>query len=105
MTVGSGALIEASGTGIVAATTTQLGGTTAPIGGSLAPNDCTFDGVIIGGAAIGMAVVATPSTAPPLNFFWTAWVTGPDAVLVKLCNTGSLTQTATNSVYNVRVIK
>jgi hypothetical protein len=105
MTVGSGASIGAIGTGSIFATTTQLAGTTTALGGTFAPNECNDTGVGIGGAATGMAVVATPTTAPPPNFFWTAWVAAPDFVAVRLCNSGSFTTSATNSVYNIRVIK
>jgi hypothetical protein len=105
MTVGSGSSIDAIGTGIIAATTTQLAGTTSALGGSLAPNDCTEDGAFVFGAAPGMAVVATPTTAPPPNFFWTAWIIGANVVQVRLCNQNPVTLSATSSVYNVRVIK
>ena len=78
-------------------------GTTASIGGSsLTAGTCAGTTLTLAGAVVGDGVVATPSTYPGDGFYWTAYVSGTNAVTVKICAAAMGTPTA--SVYNVRVL-
>ena len=82
---------------------TILKGTTPALGGSaLAAGASTTTTVNVAGAAVGMAVVATPSTYPGDAFRWVSYVSSAGVVTVTVVAESA--GTPTSSVYNVRVI-
>lgn len=81
-----------------------LTGTTASIGGSaLSPGAVSTGTVAVAGAAIGMAVIATPETYPGVDAYWDAYISSAGTVTV---NVGVVTAgTPVASVYAVRIIE
>ncbi len=85
---------------------TQFTGTTSSIGGnSLSAGVCTTGAVSIPGAATTMAVAVSPAADPGTGFTWEGFVSAPNTVTVRLCNTTSSQLTPKSTTYNVRVIQ
>lgn len=80
-----------------------LTGTSSAIGGSsLTVGVCTSGTATVTGAAVGMAVAATPNTYPGDGVFWHGYVSSANTVTVVIC--GVVIITPASSTYNVRVM-
>jgi hypothetical protein len=78
-------------------------GATNPIGGTaLRAGQCVAGAAHVPEAAVGMAIVATPSTYPGDGIAWRPYVSGQGWVTVKVC--AELAATPATTSYNVRVI-
>jgi hypothetical protein len=91
-------LPDASGTLAV-----SLHGITVPIGGSpLAPGKCQLVQTEVGGASLGQAPRVSPTAYPGDNFDWSAYVSAPNVVAVRICNRGLAEATPKPSTYNIQ---
>jgi hypothetical protein len=83
---------------------TELTATSASIGGGLlAVGACASTATTVTGAAVGMAVIATPNTYPGDSSFWKSYVSGANTVTTLICE--SVASTPVASTYNIRVIQ
>lgn len=79
-----------------------LQGHTGPIGGSpLAPGRCATAQVEVQGANSGRAPQVSPTLYPGDSFDWSAYISAPNTVTVRVCNRSSVVATPTASVYNI----
>jgi len=95
-------LPDATGT---VALSTQLpinAGTLTLAGGNFAAGQCQSATQTAPGALTSMAAVASPSSDPGAFFLWSAWVTAPGVVAVRLCAVATSSAPSTN--FNVRVV-
>jgi len=82
----------------------SLTGTTGSIGGgALLAGACASGTVAIAGSTTGQNAQASPVTYPGDGFDWSAYVSAPGTVTVKVC--GFIAGTPVASNYNVRVIQ
>lgn len=81
----------------------MIGTTKAIGGGKLLAGACTSGTVAVANAAPAMVVMASPATYPGDQFEWTAYVSTPGTVTVRVC--GSIAGTPAAATYNVRVIQ
>ena len=90
-------LPDASGTLAV-----SLQGKTQPIGGSpLAPGKCALAQAEVQGASIGQAPRVSPANYPGDSFDWSAYISAPNVVTVRVCNRGTVTATPSPSAYSI----
>jgi len=90
---------DASGTVslVLVATSGSLGGR------ALTAGSCSSATVPIPGATSDMVTTASPSSDPGSGFYWLAFVSSPNTVIVRICAAVAGTPAATT--YNVRVIQ
>jgi hypothetical protein len=113
---GGAALVGYNATNVAAVLTSQsqslaalqnaapFKGTSAALGGSpLSAGSSISTTVAITGAAVGMAVVVTPTTYPGDGFRWLGYVSAAGVVTITVVS--EVTGTPTSSTYNVRVIQ
>ena len=82
-----------------------LTGSTGSLGGSAIANGaCSTTVATITGAALGQAVIVTPTTVPGAGFFWDGYVSTTNTITVRVCNATGSTNSPTASGYNIRVI-
>ena len=80
----------------------SLQGKTQAIGGSpLAPGKCATAQTQVQGAAIGEAPRVSPEKYPGDSFDWSAYMSAPNVVTVRVCNRGSAEATPNPSPYNI----
>ncbi|MDE3023308.1 MAG: hypothetical protein KGI54_15915 [Pseudomonadota bacterium] len=81
-----------------------LSAVTASIGGAaLIAGACTSGTVSVSGASTSMVALTDPNTYPGDGVVYSAYISSPGIVTVKVCAIIGLTPTA--STYNVRVIQ
>ena len=91
-------LPDASGTLAV-----SLQGRTGPVGGSpLGPGKCATAQTAVKGASVGQAPRVSPTNYPGDSFDWSAYISAPDVVTVRICNRGSAEATPNPSTYTVQ---
>jgi hypothetical protein len=72
-------------------------------GGALGAGVCAGTATTVAGAAVGMSVIATPSTYPGDGNYWVSYVSAANTVETKVC--AAVAGTPTASVYNLRVVQ
>ena len=83
---------------------TPLASTSASLGGTLLTvGACASTATTVPGAAVGMAVVATPTTYPGAGNLWDSYVSAPNTVTTQVCALVVITPNA--STYNIRVLR
>lgn len=81
---------------------TMFVGTATVGGGLLAAGGCSSVDVTITGAAVGMAVNATPTNDPGVGSIWRAWVQSANTVRLQVCEI--ILGTPGSVTYQIRVI-
>jgi len=91
-------LPDASGTLAV-----SVQGVSGSIGGSpLAPGKCATAQVGVQGASTGLAPRVSPASYPGDSFDWSAYVSAPNVVTVRVCNRTSVESTPAPSTYSIQ---
>jgi len=91
-------LPDASGTLAI-----SLQGVSQPIGGSpLSPGKCATAKTEVKGVSVGQAPRVSPSDYPGDSFDWSAYVSEPGVVTVRVCNRGPADATPKASTYHIQ---